>query len=93
MSKNRFANLSKKERTAQDDFIKGAALKSNKQIKRERVYKQCMFSLNDAVSEDIDNLTTVLPRVSRSDIVKAGILALKTMKQSDAKEMILKAKE
>lgn len=95
MTKNKFANLSKQERAAQDEFIKGAAHKTSKQkpAKRERVYKQYMFSLNEAVSEDIDSLTTMLPRVNRSDIVKAGILALKKMKQSDAKEVIALAKE
>ena len=51
----------------------------------QAVFKRCNFSLTDAVSHDID-LLALLPRTfkfNRSDVVKAGVAALKMMPEED----------
>lgn len=53
----------------------------NKQKDSSAVFKRCNFSLTQEVSDDIDAIT-FLPRtfkINRSEVVKAGIEALKMM--------------
>lgn len=51
----------------------------------KRVYKTITFSLTEEISREIDMLALVPRtfRASRSDVVKAGIAALKRMKEEE----------
>jgi Arc/MetJ-type ribon-helix-helix transcriptional regulator len=79
-------------------FISGAAVKSAtqssgrrrgrppKKISELRNTTPTTFSLDKKVNKDIDRLT-LLPdnlKVSRSDVVRAGVLALQEMDKADA---------
>ncbi len=60
--------------------------KAGKAPPRKPVAKRFIFSLNDDTSEQID-LVALLPRTfkaSRSDVVKAGLLALLSMPNDEA---------
>lgn len=81
-----------------DNFIKGASekadnLKQTKKIKG-RSYKTYTFSLTEAVSTDIDNLSFIPKdfRASRSDIVKAGIQTLKRLPEEQLIELLKELK-
>ncbi|HHQ4590646.1 TPA: hypothetical protein ACSP19_004114, partial [Aeromonas veronii] len=53
--------------------------------KSNAVFKRCNFSLTQEVSDDIDELS-MLPRtfkINRSEVVKAGIEALKMMPEAE----------
>lgn len=53
--------------------------------KTNAVFKRCNFSLTQEVSDDIDELS-MLPRtfkINRSEVVKAGIEALKMMPEAE----------
>jgi hypothetical protein len=69
------------------EFIGGAALISGseqqKSATRKLVYKRTTFSLTDEINHQIDmlSLTSRTFRVSRSDVVKAGVLALQILPQ------------
>lgn len=55
-------------------------------------YRRYTFSLTESVSAQIDSLTTAKPRLTRSDIIKAGIEALRSMPQAQLEQVIDKAK-
>jgi hypothetical protein len=55
-------------------------------------YRRFTFSLTQEISQHIDELSLTAARVSRSDIVKAGILALTTLPEEDLKRLLLEAK-
>nr|WP_321271209.1 hypothetical protein [uncultured Tolumonas sp.] len=57
----------------------------NKEKESTAVFKRCNFSLTQEVSDDIDAIT-FLPRtfkINRSEVVKAGIEALRMMSEDD----------
>jgi hypothetical protein len=57
----------------------------NKEKESTAVFKRCNFSLTQEVSDDIDAIT-FLPRtfkINRSEVVKAGIEALRMMSEAD----------
>jgi len=57
------------------------------------IFKRYNFSLTEQISEDIDNLTMIAKRVSRSDIVKAGIEALKQLPQHKQVALVTQVKQ
>ena len=77
------------ERKAQA-FIKPSVSKSRK----VRVYERYTFSLTPEVSADIDELTLASRefRVSRSEVVKAGVEALKGLSREQLAKVLRKVK-
>ena len=61
------------------------AEQSPQKPEKKRVYKTITFSLTEEISREIDMLALVPRtfRASRSDVVKAGIAALKRMKEEE----------
>ena len=62
--------------------------------RKVRVYERYTFSLTPEVSADIDKLTLVSRefRVSRSEVVKAGVEALKGLSREQLVEVLRKVK-
>lgn len=56
------------------------------------VFKRFGFSLTDELSERIDALTTLGVRVTRSDVVKAGVEALERLPKDKQQELIRSVK-
>ena len=81
------------ERKAQA-FIDSAA-GQGKRPTRTRVYERYTFSLTPAVSADIDRLSLVTRefRVSRSEVVKAGIEALKALSEDELVNKLKQVKQ
>ncbi len=79
------------ERKAQT-FIGGG--KQTSKPRRMRVYERYTFSLTPEVSRDIDKLTLASRefRVSRSEVVKAGVEALKGFSREQLAEVLRKVK-
>jgi hypothetical protein len=90
--------VDKESDAAAEAFISGAPV-STAPVKRRRKKSQALFvrttfSLSKKVNKDIDKLS-VLPkhfRVSRSDVVRAGILALSQLEQPELLALLEKAK-
>ncbi|NYZ69465.1 hypothetical protein H0A36_25955 [Endozoicomonas sp. SM1973] len=93
--------LTKNEKTNQiEDFI-GSATANTQQPKpekngngRAKKHKSYMFSLTKPVSDDIDKIS-LKPRdfkVSRSEVVKAGIEALKALPKEQLLEILKEVK-
>ncbi|MDH5217109.1 MAG: hypothetical protein OEX19_05415 [Gammaproteobacteria bacterium] len=62
--------------------------------KRERVYERYTFSLTPDVNADIDSLS-LFPRdfrTNRSDVIKAGIEALKLMSKQEVISLLKQVK-
>lgn len=66
--------------------------RTNKSNQGNRRYRRYTFSLTQEISQKIDELSLTAARISRSDIVKAGILALTTLPEEDLKRLLLEAK-
>lgn len=67
-----------------EKVIGAAAVKPSDDVRESKaVFQRYHFSLTKQVSEDIDDL--LLPKMSRSDVVKAGILALQMMTEQEKK--------
>lgn len=82
--------LKKGERTEVEEraeaFIAGTAARvSEHRARRPRNFQRYTFSLTPDVSEEMDKLSLVPRtfRASRSDVVKAGVLALQRMPEAD----------
>lgn len=65
---------------------------STQSTKESHRYRRFTFSLTQEISQHIDELSLTAARVNRSDIVKAGILALKTLPEDELKSLLLEAK-
>lgn len=78
----------------QAEVLDSNTLKSNtiKSVEGNHRYRRFTFSLTQEISHHIDELSLTAARVSRSDIVKAGILALTTLPEEDLKRLLLEAK-
>ncbi|GGM32653.1 MULTISPECIES: hypothetical protein [Pseudomonas] len=84
---------------AAEAFISGAPVSTapavpKKKKKSQAVFVRTTFSLSKKVNKDIDKLS-LLPRdfrVSRSDVVRAGILALSQLEQAEVLALLEKAK-
>ena len=86
-----------------EDFIRGAtdrisgggAVVRGKKTNRQRAYERYTFSLTPAVSADIDRLSLVSRefRINRSEVVKAGIEALKALSEDDLIEKLRQVKQ
>ena len=81
-----------------ENFIKGAndrvTVHSSKEESKQ-TYKRLTFSLTENVSNDIDKLS-LTPRdfkVSRSDVVKAGIALLKSLPEEEQVATLRNAKK
>lgn len=78
-----------------ETFIRGATERVN-QLKpgRMRHFQRCTFSLTPEMSQLIDQLAAEAPlaRISRSDVVKAGILALNAMSEAERQLLLKQAK-
>ncbi len=75
------------EKNTKADKQNSADLNAEQINKKESmaVFKRCNFSLTDAVSQDIDRLA-LIPRTfkfNRSEVVKAGVEALKLMPEEE----------
>lgn len=80
-----------------EEFITGAGkrVKETGTTKRERVYERYTFSLTPDVSKDIDDMS-YLPtnfRSSRSEVLKAAVLLLKSMDAKEIVEQLRKVKQ
>ncbi len=86
-----------------EDFIRGAAdrvsgsgaMVRGEKTNRQRAYERYTFSLTPAVSADIDRLSLVSRefRINRSEVVKAGIEALKALSEDDLIEKLRQVKQ
>lgn len=76
------------------EFIGGAALISastgQADVSTKQVYKRTTFSLTDELNRQIDmlSLSSRTFRVSRSDVIRAGILALNSMPEAELLELL-----
>jgi len=50
--------------------------------------KRCNFSLNEQVSKEIDDLTSITSRVTRSDIVKASIYSFSLLDEDEQVKIV-----
>ena len=82
------------------EFINGAPLSSTSEavagashITKASGYKRTTFSLTDELNEQIDrlSLTSRTFRVSRSDVVRAGVIALMAMPDEELLSILAKA--
>lgn len=62
------------------------------QQESKAVFKRYTFSLTEFVSDEIDDLTLIAKRVSRSDVVKAGIQALKKLPKNEQVKLVAQLK-
>lgn len=96
------ANLKKNDRPdveqAAESFIQGAQQRVKAHHvteKQERVFERYTFSLTQATSDEIDRLSFIPRgiRVSRSDIIKAGVEALGQLSDEEITQLIMKLKK
>lgn len=94
--------LSKNDRPAVEeiakDFINGAQQRVMAHTtggKTNRVFERYTFSLTKSTSDEIDRLSMIprTVRVSRSDIVKAGIEALSMLSESELLAIVTQVKK
>ena len=77
-----------------EDFIAGASRRSanakNQEQGGHQAYRRYTFSLTKAISDDIDRLTFAPNdfRINRSQIVKAGIQALKRLPKKELIDLL-----
>ncbi len=57
------------------------------------VFRRYTFSLTEDVSDDIDELAIVTKRISRSDVIKAGIEAFKQLSKEQQIELLQQIKQ
>lgn len=55
-------------------------------------YRRYTFSLTEEISKQIDELSLTAARISRSDVVKAGILSLTKLHEADLKQLLKESK-
>jgi hypothetical protein len=69
---------------------KGAQLDVNHAAASKAVFKRFNFSLTQQVSDDIDELSLVPRkfRANRSDVIKAGVVALQRMPEEKLIELL-----
>ena len=77
------------------DRVSGSAVVRGKKTNHQRVYERYTFSLTPAVSADINRLSLVSRefRINRSEVVKAGIEALKALSEDDLIEKLRQVKQ
>jgi hypothetical protein len=85
-----------------NQFIKGASERvtdlsphATASSSRERIYQRYTFSLNESVNEKIDQLT-LTPRdfrASRSDVIKAALVALASLSEVEKINLLRQVKE
>lgn len=70
-------------------FAKGADVASSES---RAVFRRYTFSLTEDVSDKIDDMTILAKRVTRSDVIKAGLKAFDNLKKSEQIALLAEVK-
>lgn len=71
-------------------FAKGADASNSES---RAVFRRYTFSLTEDVSDKIDEFTILAKRVTRSDVIKAGLKAFENLNRAEQVEIITQVKQ